>query len=62
MQIEVVGVSSIATEPEPAPTPNERPAVWNPVIADMRARDEKGARKYGTALQPFNGRDALIDA
>jgi hypothetical protein len=31
------------------------------VIADMKARDEWGLSKYKTRLQPFNGRDALID-
>lgn len=31
-------------------------------IDDMRARDEQGAAKYGTRLQPHNGRDALVDA
>ncbi len=55
-------MSLIAADPEPPPAPNERPAVWDLVIADMRARDDKGVRKYGTALQPFNGRDPLIDA
>ena len=47
---------------EPAPVPNERPAVWPLVIADMQTRDREGRRKYGTPLQPFNGRDALVDA
>lgn len=47
--------------PEPAPVPNERPAIWSLVIADMQDRDKDGFRKYGTRLQPFNGRDALID-
>ena len=32
------------------------------VIADMEARAEKGVQTYGTRLQAFNGRDALIDA
>ena len=53
---------SIADTHEPAPVPNERPAVWSLVIADMQARDREGRRKYGTPLQPFNGRDALVDA
>lgn len=47
---------------QPAPIPNERPAVWSLVIADMRERDELGRHRYGTPLQPFNGRDALVDA
>jgi len=53
---------SIADTHEPAPVPNGRPAVWSLVISDMRARDAEGRRKYGTPLQPFNGRDALVDA
>lgn len=32
------------------------------VIADIEARDKNGIAKYGTRLQPFNGRDALWDA
>lgn len=72
--------------PEPAPTPNDRPAIWDLVVADvegtmsvnypesseiavkthavadMRARDAFGRAKYGTPLQPENGRDALVDA
>jgi hypothetical protein len=30
-------------------------------LSDMKARDEWGRSKYKTPLQPFNGRDALID-
>jgi hypothetical protein len=52
---------SLVTE-QPAPEPNDRPAAWDLVLADMRARDAEGRRKYGTPLQPFNGRDALVDA
>lgn len=47
--------------PEPAPTKNENPAVWDLVIADIVKRDETGAEKYGTRLQPHNGRDPLVD-
>lgn len=47
---------------QPAPTPNDRPAVWPLVIADMQERDAIGRERYGTPLQPFNGRDALVDA
>lgn len=31
-------------------------------MADMRQRDDLGRTRYGTRLQPHNGRDALIDA
>lgn len=48
--------------PQPKPTTNEQPALWSLVIADMQARDDFGRAKYGTTLQAFNGRDALVDA
>lgn len=32
------------------------------VIADMEARAAKGVQTYGTRLQAFNGRDAMVDA
>lgn len=47
---------------QPKPIPNHRPASWDLVIADMRERDRIGTAKYGTRLQPGNGRDALRDA
>jgi len=47
---------------EPPPIPNDKPAVWDLVVADMKDRDVTGAAKYGTRLQPFNGRDSLVDA
>lgn len=46
---------------QPAPSKNEGPAVWDLVIEDMRARDQLGRSRYGTPLQPFNGRKALRD-
>lgn len=51
-----------ATQEQPAPVANDRPAVWDLVIADMRQRDRVGRERYGTPLQPHNGRDALVDA
>jgi len=48
-------------KPEPAPIKNNYPAVWDLVLADMKERDEIGKQKYDTRLQPFNGRDPLID-
>lgn len=47
---------------QPAPTPNDRPAVWPLVMADMEARDQLGRQRYKVPLQPFNGRDQLADA
>ena len=49
-------------DPQPDPERNDRPAVWGLVMDDMRARDEAGRAKYGTPLQPHNGRDPLVDA
>ncbi len=47
---------------QPAPIANDEPAVWDLVVADMVARDAVGRARYGTRLQPHNGRDALADA
>ena len=47
---------------QPAPKLNDRPAVWDLVLADMAERDAIGHVRYGTRLQPHNGRDVLKDA
>lgn len=47
---------------QPNPVPNEHPALWPLVIRDMAQRDDTGRRRYGTRLQPYNGRDSLRDA
>lgn len=47
---------------QPMPVANDKPAVWPIVMADMQSRHELGIKRYGTPLQPFNGRDALRDA
>ena len=54
-------MTSINT-PEPEPVENNLPAVWDLVIQDMKERDAMGVAKYGTHLQPFNGRSNLRDA
>lgn len=51
-----------AARHEPPPMANSNVAIQDLVIEDMRARKEVGLKKYGTALQGFNGRDALMDA
>lgn len=48
--------------PQPGPVPTAHPAAWSLVIADMAQRDVMGSAKYGTRLQPGNGRDSLQDA
>jgi hypothetical protein len=47
---------------QPLPIHNDLPAAWDLVMADMGARDRMGAARYGSRLQPHNGRDALRDA
>lgn len=47
---------------QPLPRRNTHPVIQDLVIADMSDRRALGIRRYGTALQPHNGRDALRDA
>lgn len=49
-------------EEQTAPLKNDSAAVWSLVIRDMADRDAMGLKKYGTRLQPNNGRNALQDA
>jgi hypothetical protein len=51
-------------KPQKAPKKNKEvlPAIWDLVIVDMKSRDKTGFIKYDARLQPFNGRDVLIDA
>lgn len=51
-----------ANHDQPAPIPNDKPAMWHVVIMDMLNRDHVGRERYKTQLQPHNGRDALSDA
>ena len=44
------------------PTQGTGPDCWQLVLADMAERRELGIAKYGTPLQPDNGRDGLVDA
>lgn len=47
---------------QPLPERNGETDIQSLVIADIQGRREVGITRYGTALQPFNGRDALRDA
>ncbi len=49
------------TQPQPMPTPGHG-SVTRAVIADLLEREQQGIATYGTTLQTFNGRDALLDA
>lgn len=44
------------------PIPNDQTSCQDLVIADIEARKALGLKKYGTLLQPFNGRSFLQDA
>lgn len=47
---------------QPDPVPNDEIHINDLVVIDLRERKLIGIEKYHTALQPFNGRDALQDA
>lgn len=47
---------------QPPPVKNDREPVWSAVVRDMEERNRLGIQRYGTPLQPFNGRDSLVDA
>lgn len=51
-----------AAEHQQDPEKNNLPCVQDMVIADIDARKQVGIERYGTVLQPFNGRSALMDA
>jgi hypothetical protein len=51
-----------AAEHQANPTQNNLPCVQDMVLADIEARKKVGIERYGTVLQPFNGRSALMDA
>lgn len=51
------------TTAQPVPTYNpEMPVIHELVRNDVSDRLRFGIAKYGTPLQPHNGRDALLDA
>lgn len=65
---EVVGFSDHMQEIKPqregdqqAPVPNNKPAIQDLVMQDMIARKLLGQQRYGTPLQPHNGRDMMQD-
>lgn len=46
---------------QPAPKKNKRLPINDLVIKDLKDRKKQGAAKYGTVLQPFNDREAIVD-
>lgn len=55
-------MSNKAAEHQKDPEKNSLPCVQDMVVADIEARKVVGIERYGTVLQPFNGRSALMDA
>lgn len=53
---------SKVAEHQKLPEKNDKPCIQDLVIADIEARKQVGIKRYGTVLQPFNGRSALLDA
>jgi hypothetical protein len=47
---------------QPLPQTNGHPVVQELVLADLQERLAIGIQRYGTGLQPHNGRDMLRDA
>ena len=47
---------------QPLPVANDQALVHDAVSADIQSRKRIGVQRYGTPLQPNNGRDALRDA
>lgn len=47
---------------QPLPIKNDHPYTQDLVIRDIEERKALGLKRYGTLLQPHNGRDFLLDA
>ena len=56
------GDDCVTDESNPPPTPTDHRPTWELVVEDMQRRDHVGRARYGTPLQPDNGRDSLVDA
>ena len=44
------------------PKINDHPIIQDLVAQDLQERKRLGIERYGTGLQPFNGRNMLLDA
>lgn len=53
---------SFADRQQPTSQSNDLPSAHDLVIADIEIRKQFGLRKYKALLQPFHGRDQLVDA
>jgi hypothetical protein len=55
-------VATPSTAKQGAPVPNGSPSIQSLVRDDLETRERFGIAKYGTALQPNNGRTGITDA
>jgi hypothetical protein len=55
------GMTTIDDQPSPVPREGA-PSVLALVRADLVAREQIGIERYGTTLNPHNGRDGIVDA
>lgn len=55
-------MTTIEDQPEPVPYEVGKPSILALVRADLTTREQLGIERYGTTLQPDNGRDSLVDA
>lgn len=67
MVLPIIGPRFIPPRPkylqeQPIPTPNTSTPTLELVMRDMENRNKAGVEKYGTPLQPHNGRNSLQDA
>lgn len=60
-EVEAFLADQTSVTDQPAPTRGKEP-VWPYVIQDLMQRVTAGRQRYGTELQTYNGRDALVDA
>lgn len=47
---------------QPMPVPNDRRVAHDLLIEYVQSRLDLGIHRYGTGLQPFNGRDSITDS
>ena len=58
-KIPVIPEDHLSEQQPPKPSSGD---MWLLVLKDMEEMRLQGIEKYGTPVQPFNGRDPLVDA
>lgn len=54
-------IKAIATLQQPPPTPNDRTPAHDLLIEVVKERKELGQERHKSPLQPYNGRDQMVD-